>query len=180
MAWTPTEELDEYAAAFAAAWGERTGASAKVFRRSRLFSLGELELPAPCPRGTARVAFAADRDLLESWFAAFVDEVGDLAGRIPGAAAGARLCGSGHRSGEPGGAGGWGEACGPVHGPGQPDEQRLVPAPGVPAGRGSRRADLRNLSGAFVNSSGVIRRPPGVVAGSGRVWAPGFRSRRPE
>jgi GNAT superfamily N-acetyltransferase len=73
------------AAAFAAAWGERTGASAKVFRRSRLFSLGELELPAPCPRGIARVAVAADRDLLESWFAAFVDEVGDLAGRIPGA-----------------------------------------------------------------------------------------------
>src|SRR5258707_7540008 len=85
MAWTLTEDLDEYAAAFAAAWGERTGASAKVFRRSRLFSLGELELPAPCPRGTARVAVAADRDLLESWFAAFVDEVGDLAGRIPGA-----------------------------------------------------------------------------------------------
>src|SRR5258707_3794254 len=85
MAWTLTEDLDEYAAAFAAAWGERTGASAKVFRRSRLFSLGELELPAPCPRGSARVAVAPDSDLLESWFAAFVDEVGDLAGRIPGA-----------------------------------------------------------------------------------------------
>src|SRR5260221_2839716 len=61
------------AAAFAAAWGERTGASAKVFRRSRLVSLGELELPAPCPRGRARVAGAPDSDLLESWFAAFID-----------------------------------------------------------------------------------------------------------
>jgi GNAT superfamily N-acetyltransferase len=73
------------AAAFAAAWGERTGASATVVRRSRLFRLGELELPAPCPRGAARVAVAADRDLLESWFAAFAGEVGDLAARVPGA-----------------------------------------------------------------------------------------------
>jgi hypothetical protein len=73
------------AAAFAAAWTERTGASATVFRRSRLFSLGDLELPTPHPHGTARVAVAADRGLLESWFAAFADEIGDTPARIPSA-----------------------------------------------------------------------------------------------
>jgi predicted GNAT family acetyltransferase len=74
------------AARFAAAWSELTGATARVSRRSRLFKLAELILPAPRPAGAARVAAAADRDLLESWFAAFATEVGDMAaGRIPAA-----------------------------------------------------------------------------------------------
>ena len=75
------------AAAFAAAWGDLTGASAKPFRRSRLFRLGELAPPVPHPAGAARVAVAADRDLLESWLAAFTSEIGDMAGNPPGAIA---------------------------------------------------------------------------------------------
>ena len=72
------------AAAFAAAWGRLTGARAHPFRRSRLFSLGELKPPDPRPRGAARTADAADRDLLESWLAAFTSELADLAGKAPG------------------------------------------------------------------------------------------------
>lgn len=75
----------EDAAAFAAAWGQLTGASAKPFRRSRLFRLGELVPPVPQPRGAARVAAAADRALLESWLAAFTAEVADMAGNPSGA-----------------------------------------------------------------------------------------------
>jgi RimJ/RimL family protein N-acetyltransferase len=72
------------AKAFAAAWAALTGATAGLFRTSRLFRLGELAPPWPLPRGAARVAAAADRDLLESWLAAFTEEVGDMGGRIPG------------------------------------------------------------------------------------------------
>jgi len=68
------------AAAFAAAWSRLTGAGTQVFRRSRLFRLGQLRAPVPFPRGAARVAAAADRDLLESWFDAFTKELADLAG----------------------------------------------------------------------------------------------------
>ena len=67
-------------AAFAAAWSRLTGAGTQVFRRSRLFRLGQLRAPVPFPRGAARVAAAADRDLLESWFDAFTKELADLAG----------------------------------------------------------------------------------------------------
>jgi RimJ/RimL family protein N-acetyltransferase len=64
------------AEAFAAAWGERTGAAARLLRHSRLFRLAEFTPPAP-PPGAARVAAAADAALLEAWFAAFQVEVGD-------------------------------------------------------------------------------------------------------
>ncbi len=72
------------AAAFAAAWSRLTGAGWREFRRSRLFRLGQLAPPAPSPRGAARVATAADRDLLESWLAAFRRELADLGGPGPG------------------------------------------------------------------------------------------------
>jgi GNAT superfamily N-acetyltransferase len=65
------------AAAFAAAWSRLTGASFRESRRSRLFRLGRLQPPDPGPRGAAQVATTADRALLESWFAAFGQEIGE-------------------------------------------------------------------------------------------------------
>jgi RimJ/RimL family protein N-acetyltransferase len=65
------------AAAFAAAWSRRTGASFRESRRSRLFRLGQLRPPDPGPPGAARVATAADRALLESWLATFGEETGE-------------------------------------------------------------------------------------------------------
>jgi RimJ/RimL family protein N-acetyltransferase len=63
---------------FAAAWGARTGAAARVRRRSRLFRLGQLVPPSPSPPGAARVATDADRDLLVSWWDAFTAETDEL------------------------------------------------------------------------------------------------------
>jgi GNAT superfamily N-acetyltransferase len=68
------------AEAFAAEWSRLTGASWQEFRRSRLFQLGQLTPPSPSPPGAARVAAAADRDLLESWLDAFRQELDDLGG----------------------------------------------------------------------------------------------------
>ncbi|MGH3231538.1 MAG: hypothetical protein ACRDOA_23650, partial [Streptosporangiaceae bacterium] len=68
------------AEAFAAAWSRVTGAGWREFRRSRLFQLGQPTPPDPPPRGAARVATAADRDLLESWLDAFRQELADLGG----------------------------------------------------------------------------------------------------
>jgi RimJ/RimL family protein N-acetyltransferase len=64
------------AAQFAAAWSRLTGASWQESRRSRLFRLGQLRPPAPHPGGAARVAAEADRALLESWLAAFAQDLG--------------------------------------------------------------------------------------------------------
>ena len=69
------------AAAFTAAWRDRTGDAATEHRRMRLFRLARLVPPAPAPAGAARLAVAADRDLLGGWFAAFAREVDD---DIPG------------------------------------------------------------------------------------------------
>jgi predicted GNAT family acetyltransferase len=66
------------AEAFAAAWSGLTGAGWREFRRSRLFRLEQLTPPDPFPPGAARVASAADRGLLESWLAAFRQELADL------------------------------------------------------------------------------------------------------
>jgi hypothetical protein len=71
------------AARFAAAWTDLTGASARVMRRSRLFRLGTLT-PLDPPAGAARVATAADRDLLSAWLAEFATETGDSPGPPPG------------------------------------------------------------------------------------------------
>jgi GNAT superfamily N-acetyltransferase len=70
--------LERDAREFAAAWGGRTGATARLHQRSRLYRLGELTPPDPWPPGLARIAGPADRDLLVSWFAAFRAEVGGI------------------------------------------------------------------------------------------------------
>jgi predicted GNAT family acetyltransferase len=62
------------AAAFAAAWREHTGQPGHVGMRMRLYALGTLVPPDPPPPGQARVATAADRDLLLAWLDAFQDE----------------------------------------------------------------------------------------------------------
>jgi GNAT superfamily N-acetyltransferase len=61
-------------AAFAAAWQEHTGQSARPGMRMRLYALGTLRPPDPPPPGTARTADATDRDLLLAWLNAFQDE----------------------------------------------------------------------------------------------------------
>jgi RimJ/RimL family protein N-acetyltransferase len=60
------------AEAFGAQWRRAMGpgAASRVFQRHRLFRLGELTPPAP-PPGQARVATAADHDLLAAWNDAF-------------------------------------------------------------------------------------------------------------
>ena len=72
---------EDAADAFAAAWRERTGDTVTVYRRMRLFRLGDLIAPAPAPTGTARLAAETDRDLLARWFEAFTREVRDPPGR---------------------------------------------------------------------------------------------------
>lgn len=64
---------DVTAEAFAAAYTARTGAAVRVERRSRLFRLGELQVPNGVP-GAARRAAAADLDLLGAWFGEFCIE----------------------------------------------------------------------------------------------------------
>jgi GNAT superfamily N-acetyltransferase len=59
------------AAAFAAAWQEQTGDPVTLHMRSRLYRLDRLCPPGPPPPGQARVAGAADRDLLIEWYYAF-------------------------------------------------------------------------------------------------------------
>lgn len=71
-------------ARFAAAWTDLTGAGSRVIRRSRLFRLGILTPLNPGPDGAARVAAAADRDLLIGWMAAFAAETADSPGPFPG------------------------------------------------------------------------------------------------
>ena len=71
------------AARFATAWTDLTGARARVVRRSRLFRLGTLT-PLDRPAGVARVATAADRDLLSAWLTDFSVETGDPHGPPPG------------------------------------------------------------------------------------------------
>jgi hypothetical protein len=69
---------DEAARAFADAWCRRTGATARLGRRSRLYRLGEL-VPPGVP-GQARIGTAADRDLLASWLVAFAAEIDEPVG----------------------------------------------------------------------------------------------------
>jgi GNAT superfamily N-acetyltransferase len=65
------------AAAFTAAWRDRTGDAVTEHRRMRLFRLARLVPPAPAPAGAGRLGTAADRDLLAGWFGAFAREVDD-------------------------------------------------------------------------------------------------------
>jgi len=64
---------------FAGAWQRRTGATVAGARRMRLFRLDVLT-PPPSPPGAARIAGAADRELLISWLAAFHAEIGEAVG----------------------------------------------------------------------------------------------------
>lgn len=82
---------EEHAAErFAAVWRERTGVTAHVQRKMRLFRLGELIWPEPKPDGEPRIADDKDRELLISWFEEFTREVGDPVGD-PAAGVGDRL-----------------------------------------------------------------------------------------
>ena len=81
----------EAAEAFAAVHRDRTRDAVAVFRRMRLFRLGELLPPRPGPEGTARLAAETDRDLLAGWFGAFAREVGDPPAEDQGAAVAERL-----------------------------------------------------------------------------------------
>ena len=69
------------AEAFAAAWRRRTGASARLRERHRLYRLAELTDPSPMPEGRARVAGEADRELLIRWYGGFVEDAGTHGGR---------------------------------------------------------------------------------------------------
>jgi GNAT superfamily N-acetyltransferase len=60
---------------FATAWTDRTGATARVFRRMRLHRLEALVEPDPPPPGAATVAGPEHRDLLIAWYAAFGREI---------------------------------------------------------------------------------------------------------
>jgi GNAT superfamily N-acetyltransferase len=64
-------------ARFAAAWGEVTGASARIQRRTRLFRLGTLTPPDLAPPGAARRAGPADRGPLTRWLTDFGTETGE-------------------------------------------------------------------------------------------------------
>jgi RimJ/RimL family protein N-acetyltransferase len=67
----------ETAAVFTAAWQARTGATATLRQRQRLYRLGTLTEPEPLPSGRARVAGTFDRDQLVSWYGEFVEAVGE-------------------------------------------------------------------------------------------------------
>ncbi|MFI1504606.1 GNAT family N-acetyltransferase [Streptomyces sp. NPDC020597] len=79
------------AALFAAAWGRRTGVESRPVERQRLYRLGELTSPGPVPEGRARVAAAADRDLLTRWHDAFMEDTGAHNGQDAGAWADSRI-----------------------------------------------------------------------------------------
>jgi predicted GNAT family acetyltransferase len=61
---------------FAARWCQRTGATTSVHMRTRLYRLDGLVPLQPAPGGHARVVAATDRDLLVTWFGAFLREAG--------------------------------------------------------------------------------------------------------
>ncbi|MEV4614465.1 GNAT family N-acetyltransferase [Kitasatospora sp. NPDC049258] len=64
------------AAAFAEAWQRLAGTVTSVHAEERLHRLGELAPPDPGPRGRARRAAAADRELLIRWIEEFSAEAG--------------------------------------------------------------------------------------------------------
>lgn len=66
----------EAARAFAEAWRDRTGAVLHTDRELRIYRLGALA-PRPVPPGRARVAGAADRELLLRWQERFAEDIGE-------------------------------------------------------------------------------------------------------
>ncbi|MGV9318007.1 GNAT family N-acetyltransferase [Streptomyces sp. NPDC003660] len=81
----------ETAAAFATAWQRSTGASAERTERQRLYRLAELTRPDRTPPGRARVADAADRELLARWYVEFAADTGGRVHQDPAQWADARL-----------------------------------------------------------------------------------------
>ncbi|WP_250405163.1 GNAT family N-acetyltransferase [Streptomyces cellostaticus] len=79
------------AAALAASWRRRTGTTARLTQRRRLYRLAEPSAPPPRPAGRARVAGRGDRDLLTRWYDEFKDAVGQSAGQGAGPWADARI-----------------------------------------------------------------------------------------
>jgi len=59
---------------FAALWANRTGVEPRTTMRQGVYALTRVESPPPVP-GRARVAGAADRELVLRWWAAFAAEV---------------------------------------------------------------------------------------------------------
>ncbi|MFC9927138.1 GNAT family N-acetyltransferase [Streptomyces sp. NPDC127190] len=68
------------AAAFSEAWQRRTGVTAVIRTRQRLYRLTELTVPEPAPEGRPRVAVPADRDLVARWYEEFAEETGSHTG----------------------------------------------------------------------------------------------------
>ncbi|MFC8144392.1 GNAT family N-acetyltransferase [Streptomyces paradoxus] len=64
------------AGAFAEAWQRRTGATAALRQRQRLYRLGTLTAPGPVPPGRPRVAVESDRERLRRWHDEFSESVG--------------------------------------------------------------------------------------------------------
>ncbi|MFJ9664417.1 GNAT family N-acetyltransferase [Streptomyces sp. NPDC101219] len=81
------------AAAFAQSWARRTGSSATVGERQRLYRLGELTVPQPVPPGRARLAGPADRAQLARWYVDFCTELGEVHLQDPDGWARARVAG---------------------------------------------------------------------------------------
>ncbi|MFF5886175.1 GNAT family N-acetyltransferase [Streptomyces sp. NPDC012589] len=81
------------AAAFAQCWARRTGTSATVGERQRLYRLGELTVPQPVPPGRPRVAGPADRAQLARWYVDFCKELGEAHLQDPDGWAEARVAG---------------------------------------------------------------------------------------
>ena len=65
---------------------ELTGATVEVAQHTRLFELGDLVAPRPVP-GRLRPATVADLALAGEWFAAFMRDADEQAGRPPGVSA---------------------------------------------------------------------------------------------
>jgi hypothetical protein len=61
-----------------------TGKQAVVLQHTRLFELRELKEPAPA-EGRLRPATLAEQDLVAGWYAAFMTDADEQAGRVPGA-----------------------------------------------------------------------------------------------
>jgi GNAT superfamily N-acetyltransferase len=60
-----------------------TGRTARVGQHTRLFELGDLVEPRPVP-GRLRPSTLGERDLVASWYAAFMADADEQAGREPG------------------------------------------------------------------------------------------------
>ncbi|MFE2882999.1 GNAT family N-acetyltransferase [Streptomyces sp. NPDC059272] len=84
-------ELDT-AAEFAQEWGRRTGSTADLHARQRLYRLGELTPPRPVPPGRPRIATANDREQLTRWYVEFTEAIGESGpSQDPGEWADARI-----------------------------------------------------------------------------------------